>query len=228
MRGAKIINRKFETQRRQKVLLGLLFLCVGLVFFSDARAVSVERWDFDVYLDDKKVGSHLFEIKEEGGVRQVQSEAAFKVTVLLIPAYRYEHTSSERWRGDCLQNISASTNANGKRLQVEGEIDQQAFQIDTGEEQTQLPECVMTFAYWNPSFLQQPQLLNPQTGEYLDVEVEHDGSEQLTVRGEAVAAQRYTVKAKKVDVTLWYSDDNEWLALESVAKGGRIIRYELS
>lgn len=212
----------------QRVLLTLLFSCVAIATVNDARAVSVERWNFDVFLDDKKVGSHLFEIKEEDGVRQVQSEAQFKVTVLFIPAYRYEHSSNELWQGNCLQNISASTNANGKRLQVVGEKDKQAFEIDTGDGRATLPECIMTFAYWNPSFLQQPRLLNPQTGEYLDVEVEHGGSDQLTVRGEVVATQRYTVKAKKVDVTLWYSDDNEWLALESVAKGGRIIRYELS
>jgi hypothetical protein len=31
-----------------------------------------------------------------------------------------------------------------------------------------------------------------------------------------------------MDITLWYSESAEWLALESVAKGGRIIRYELS
>jgi hypothetical protein len=29
-------------------------------------------------------------------------------------------------------------------------------------------------------------------------------------------------------LTLWYSPDDEWLALESVAEGGHIIRYELS
>jgi hypothetical protein len=31
-----------------------------------------------------------------------------------------------------------------------------------------------------------------------------------------------------MDITLWYSENSEWLALESVAKGGRILRYELS
>jgi hypothetical protein len=31
-----------------------------------------------------------------------------------------------------------------------------------------------------------------------------------------------------VYLTLWYSPDDEWLALESVAKGGHILRYGLS
>lgn len=86
----------------------------------------------------------------------------------------------------------------------------------------------MTFAYWNPEFLEQPQLLNPQTGEFVDIRVEEVGNELLEIRGQTVAATRFSLKAREVDLTLWYSSDDEWLALESVAKGGHIIRYELS
>jgi hypothetical protein len=92
----------------------------------------------------------------------------------------------------------------------------------------ELPECVMTFAYWNSDFLDQSRLLNPQTGEYVDVRVEKVGNETLEVRGQSVAATRFKLTAYEVDLTLWYSQDNEWLALESIAKGGHIIRYELS
>ena len=86
----------------------------------------------------------------------------------------------------------------------------------------------MTFAYWNAEFLDQPRLLNPQTGEYVDVVVEKVGDEILKVRGQPVAATRFKLTAHDVDLTLWYSLNHEWLALESVAKGGHIIRYELS
>ena len=41
-------------------------------------------------------------------------------------------------------------------------------------------------------------------------------------------ASAYQVKARNVDITVYYSDDDEWLGLESVAKGGRIIRYVLT
>ena len=39
---------------------------------------------------------------------------------------------------------------------------------------------------------------------------------------------RHKLLVIEVNLTLWYSPDDEWLALESVAKGGHIIRYELS
>jgi hypothetical protein len=50
----------------------------------------------------------------------------------------------------------------------------------------------------------------------------------LEVRGQTVDATRFKLTANEIDLTLWYSQDDEWLALESIAKGGHIIRYELS
>jgi len=86
----------------------------------------------------------------------------------------------------------------------------------------------MTFAYWNPVFLQQDRLLNPQTGDFLSVDVELMGVELLEVRGEMMQAQRYKITAKDIDLMVWYSNEDEWLGLESIAKPGQVIRYELS
>ena len=60
------------------------------------------------------------------------------------------------------------------------------------------------------------------------VTVEELAPDILEVRGEPVTAVRYKLTAKKMDLTLWYSEDQDWLALESVARGGHVIRYELS
>ena len=62
----------------------------------------------------------------------------------------------------------------------------------------------------------------------MDVSIQKVGDEILQVRGQPVAARRFKLTAREVDLTLWYSPNDEWLALESVAKGGHIIRYELS
>lgn len=210
------------------VMIGLFCLAFISPVPATERVQSVDHWDFDVYLNDKKVGKHSFRVSEADGMKQVQSEANFNYKILFIPAYRYEHSAAERWDNNCLAEVDASTNANGKFIQVSGERTGGGFLVERGDNPTQLPQCVMTFAYWNPDFLRESQLLNPQTGEYVDVHVEEVGDEMLEVRGQAVAATRFKLTAYEVDLTLWYSSDNEWLALESVAKGGHIIRYELS
>ena len=187
-----------------------------------------DEYSFNVFLDDKKVGTHVFEVRDTGGEKEVQSIADFKVKFWFISAYTYEHTNVERWDEDCLLTFDADTRVNGERIAVSGATSASGFVVDKGESQQMLPECVMSFAYWNPEFLKQERLLNPQTGDFLDVNVELVGEDELQVRGQQVNAQLYKVTARGIDLMVWYSTDAEWLALESVAKGGRVIRYELS
>ena len=210
------------------VMIGLFVLAFAFPGPSTAGVSGESRWDFTVYLNDRKVGRHTFEVVNGDGRTRVRSEAKFKYTILLIPAYRYEHVANERWADNCLLDFEARTNANGDRIRVSGTQSGDGFVVDQGGNTVELPDCVMSFAYWNPEFLQEPSLLNPQTGEYVDVNVENVGVEMLEVRGEPVPATRYRLTAYEVDLQLWYSPDGKWLALESVAEGGHIIRYELS
>lgn len=183
---------------------------------------------FDVFLDGKKIGYHRFDIAGQKSNAAVRSEASFDVKFLFVTAFSYRHSAMENWSGGCLDEIEARTDSNGKELSILGERSGGAFVIDTGEQEAELPECVMSFAYWNPGFLEQPRLLNPQTGEYLEVSVEELGRDIVTLDGREVPARSVRLTARQMDITLWYSENAEWLALESVAKGGRIIRYELS
>ncbi len=203
-------------------------LLVTFLMFGMASQVSADEWNFDVYLDGKKVGTHLFEVVDADGQRHVQSNASFDVKILFFTAYRYEHTNIESWADNCLLTFDANTNVNGKPTAVSGATGEDGFIVEKLSGQELLPDCVMSFAYWNPAFLKEERLLNPQTGEFLDVEVELMGTENLEVRGEQVAAERYKITARGIDLMVWYSSNDEWLGLESFAKKGHIIRYELS
>jgi hypothetical protein len=210
-----------------------LLLAVSLLFAISSWAAASndsanETLMFDVFLDGKKIGYHRFEIDGPKSSAAVRSEASFDVKVLFVTAFSYRHSAEENWAGGCLSEIEARTDSNGKKLNVVGTRTDDGFVIDTGEREAELPACVMSFAYWNPGFLEQPRLLNPQTGEYLEVEVEELGKDLLNVDGRQVPARSVRLTARQMDITIWYSENSEWLALESVAKGGRIIRYELS
>jgi hypothetical protein len=202
-----------------------ILLCLLLLPTSQSNA---NEWNFNVFLDGKKVGTHLFEVVDADEQRLVQSIADFKVKILFFSAYSYQHTNMERWSDNCLLAFDAKTKVNGKRTEVSGETADAGFMVERSDTQELLPACVMTFAYWNPEFLKQERLLNPQTGEFLDVEVKLMGSDEFEVHGEQVTAQRYKITAKEIDLLVWYSSDNEWLGLESIAKTGHVIRYELS
>ena len=98
--------------------------------------------------------------------------------------------------------------------------------MTTGGAVAAIEPCVQTFAYWNPRILDATRLLNPQTGEYLPVQVLALGRESL---GEYPDAQRYRLLGdaggKPLHIDLWYTPAREWLALESRTPEGRRVRY---
>jgi len=187
-------------------------LLLGALLAPALAPASAEReWRFRVLLDASEVGTHTFRVTERGGERLVTSDAHFKVKLLFINAYTYAHEARERWQGDCLLELDARTDDNGERVTV----------------RKRPPACVMSFAYWNPSMLQQKQLLNAQTGELTEVRIESLGEETLRVRGAALSARRYAVHAPQFRIDLWYAADASWVQLESRTASGRLLRYEI-
>lgn len=85
----------------------------------------------------------------------------------------------------------------------------------------------MTYAYWDMRFLQQPRLLNPQTGLYDAVRVSEQGTEALSIGGREVRARRYQLVSDQLLIDLWYSPEGEWLQLHSTTRSGRQLRYRL-
>lgn len=216
-------------------LFAALALLAVLFFTPEARAGAPGSsgshpgegsWRFRVYLDDKEIGYHHFFLAGEGEHHQVRSEARFEYRLLFVKLFDYEHENLETWRGGCLQSIRSRTDSNGDQFVVEGRRKEDAFRITGSDGTAALPACIMTFAYWNPAFLDQERLLNSQDGSFMDVEVGPPERDELVVNGQSLSSYRYRLEAGELQLDLWYSDDQQWLALESEVGGGRTLRYE--
>jgi hypothetical protein len=202
----------------------IAILTLLILFALPAHA---QEWAFKVYLDKSHIGEHTFRLDEKDGAKNLNSSAKFNVKLLFINAYSYLHKAQETWRGDCLTSLEARTEENKEITQVKGELNSSEFKVDAPKGQLDLPTCVMTFAYWNPKMLQQSKLLNPQTGEWLDVRIKSMGMEDIDVRGKKVQAERYRLEATKMKIDLWYGKAQEWLALQSTTPEGYLINYKL-
>ena len=218
---------------RLSFLFLLALVAAGAGLLSNPAVANIpkptitQEWNFKVFLDDKEIGFHDYRVIGQGESRRVETEASFDVKILFFNAYSYRHNNVETWDADCLTNIDAATDANGDRFSVMGESRDDAFVVRTADSESNLPACVMSFAYWNPEMLRATRLLNSQTGEFERVDVRSLGRDSVRYGDETVAAQRYDLLVNDQAVSLWYADDDgRWLALESPARGGRTIRYE--
>ena len=208
------------------ILLFIALLVVSATASATAQADNRE-WRFQVFLDDKEIGQHDFLLQKQDDGLLLQSEANFEYRLLFVKLYGYQHQATETWSGNCLTGMQSTTDDNGNPFQVSGELQSGQFIVRGAAGVNELPPCSMSFAYWNPAFLQQERLINIQNGELVDIQVSDPEPEQLLVRGELRDAYRYQLRAGEMNIELWYSDNNEWLALESDARGGRRLRYVL-
>jgi len=211
-------------------LIGLLAavfssLLIANTSINDSQAT--QQWRFTVLLDNEEIGFHNFIVENREDQQLIYSNARFDVKFLFFTAYTYEHSNVEQWRGQCLTKINAVTNDNGENYSVVGENSSDGFIVKTEDAKNIYSSCVKTFAYWDPSFLQTPLLLNSQTGELVDVEVDYMGEDKLSVNGNDVAARKYRLLGEKLQIDLWYSDEDRWLALESLTESGHRIRYQM-
>ena len=207
-----------------------LAACTLLLACTAAQAQTRE-WNFQVFLDDRPIGHHHFNLRSgSDGERELKSEARFDVKLLFINAYKYVHDASERWRGNCLARLNARTDDNGDRSEVNAEQQGERVTVNTvaaAPARDAADGCLMTYAYWNPEMLKQKRLLNSQTGKVETVNISALGEDKINVRGAAVTAQRYRISGGKHSIELWYGTDNTWLALQSTLDSGRKLRYLL-
>jgi len=208
-------------------LVALVLATVAIPAQADEPSPTQRQWRFQVFLDDTEIGYHDFFLEQRGESQVLRTVAEFEYKLLFVKLYDYEHENSEEWRDGCLSRIESITDDNGKAFTVLGQQQPGAFVVQANRGAASLPPCVMSFAYWDPVFLKQKQLLNSQNGDYVEVQVSAPETTELEVQGEMRKAMRYDLAAGPLKLQLWYSMDSEWLGLESETESGRILRYKL-
>ena len=197
-----------------------------LLFSLLSSNLIANEWRFDVILNDEVIGKHSF--------KQVDNEshslAKFKLKFMFMNI-SYEHDSKETWNEDCLQSIISSTNDDGELFNVNGRKNNTKFEVSSNNNEKSLPECIMTFAYWNPKILNQKKLMNSQDGEWLDVVIKNIGIEKRDVRGQQIDAKHYKIQAIKDGdeefiIDVWYDDNMSLIGLKSPTPIGDLI-YKL-
>lgn len=207
-----------------KLLIVSFILLVGNVSHASQQTQS---WKFKVYLGDREIGEHSFNLSSVQNAVHVTTNANFDVYILFINAYSYRHNNQEIWNDSCLKSIHSITDDNGTRFRVIGKTVNDKLHVTTHDNQYVRSGCIKTFAYWDPSFLQSEMLLNSQTGEIVPVSITFLGAEKIAVRDETVTARRYQLVTDEFTIDLWYSMQDEWLALNSTTPNGNILKYRI-
>ena len=178
-------------------------------------------------LDGLSIGTHRFVLQESADDRRLTSDARFRVRLLVIDAYSYDHHAEEAWRGDCLAALDSTTVERGKTTTVKGRQEEEGFVMDGPRGRESAGACAMTFAYWNPRILQQRSLVNPQTGAPTPVTVKPTGRARISAHGAVQDATGYRIDTEKTHIDVFYAPSGDWIGLRSTTREGHVLDYRL-
>lgn len=202
---------------RRFCLLASLVTTLGLV-----SPVQAQELTFRVWAGDREIGSHRFEVSQQGDEATVLSKAIYNVKVMFINVFKYEHTAAEQWQGNCLSSLQSNTVENGEKTRVDGQLREGVFAVErNGQTLQPASDCVATYAYWDPARLQRTTLMNAQTGEVADVEYRDLGKRPVPRLDQT--ANAVEISSASSDIQLWYSDEGQWIALQTQADGQPIV-----
>ena len=197
--------------------LALMLLCCSHLLWAEAEAE--KSWSFKVLINDREVGSHRFEVVEQGELLSVTSKMALDFKVLLIKRVVYQHQATETWNAGCLTGASSETSRQGKKLRLQAGALGSGLSVQSEQGSALLEGCVRSFAYWDPKLLQSENLLNIETGEYLPVVI----SSRISAED---STTHMTIALPKGDIHLQYDASGDWMSLQTKLKTGAELKYQ--
>ena len=201
-----LLFRVAKNSMRPASFLLWLGLSAGLYSCAAFANPPQKEWRFNALLDGKPIGEHRYSLERHGDELELFSEADFSVKYLYIEFYSYHHTARERWQSGCLNELRARTEEQGDITTVDGDKNAGAFMVRDAKGAREIPApCVSTYAYWNIAMLRQTHLLNPQTGEWLEIKVQQLGNDPVKTSKRNLTARHYRVTTDKARIDLWYS-----------------------
>ena len=216
--------RKEKTLGLTVGLLTLYAVSCPQISYGDTEnsyeSVEMEFWVFDAFVGKKRIGVHEFEVVRARDQITAKSSASFEYEVLKIPLFSYEHSVVEIYNSEtCLESISSETTTNSKRIEMLGERLGDKFLVRGNRNDDHEIDCLMPFAYWSPNLLDQNLLLNGQTGALVDIRVS---------RGETLErGGNYLLLGENLEIELFYSEEGQWVGLQSKLPFGRTLKYSL-
>jgi len=218
--------RRKRTRQRALRRLGnrglatmMLFACSSL--FAEQRATYL----FDVYFDDRLVGTHRFvRTTTDNGRDIIESHADFQLKILFFNAFQYQHHSQEVWQNDCLVALTAETEsrrgAEQTELSQEGSLPR--LTVNGAEKEIAAPlDCLSTFAYWRRDLTSRSHLMNAQSGDVVPVQI------QTLPVAEDATDERIRISSDKLNIDVIYDLEGDWIGLETALPKDHRLTYRL-
>lgn len=200
--------------------LGAALLAVGMAVGVGAAAEAAMppvpptgEQHYNILRDRERIGTQINRYMLDGDRLTVHTRMDIEVSVLFITAYKFELESREEWVDGQLVALTTRAVDGGKRKSVDLRADADAglLQISyNGKERSAPPAGTLPASLWNPATVEQSALVDILNGKTRDVRIRPVGKEVITIGGQPVEAQHYSMTGE-LERELWYGTDGQLL-----------------
>jgi len=189
----------------------------------------LERIEFDIYRNNKKIGTHIFFFSEADGQLAVKSEINFEIKKFGMVLYTYHVEGTEIYEDGKLIKFNSITDQNGKKKYVNMFLEnEEEYNIDGSSYQGNVPTAYLLGTWWNHSIVEAPAQISAVSGRIIKQKVTFLGKETIELDGKTYNTLHFNFsstdkklsKGKKLDTDIWYDEKTlNWVKATFKKKG---------
>ena len=212
-----------------KTIILLIFLSFPLSVNAHVQHYEdLNRIEFDIYRNNKHIGTHIFSFKKSEGQLAVESEINFEIKKLGIVFYSYHVKGTEIYKAGRLIKFNSKTNQNGKHKYVNLKLEDGEYTIDGSSYKGKVPEDYLLGTWWNHSIVQAKAQISAVSGRIIKQKVTFLGKETIKFGDKSYNTLHYNFsstdkklgKGKKLNTDVWYDEKTlNWVKASFKKKG---------
>jgi len=212
-----------------KILILLFFSSFSLSAIAHVQHYDdLNRIEFDIYRNNKHIGTHIFSFKELEGQLAVESEINFEIKKFGIVVYSYHVKGTEIYNSKKLIKFNSKTNQNGKHKYVNLKLENGEYIIDGSSYKGNVPEDYILGTWWNHSIIKAEAQISAVSGRIIKQKVSFLGKETIKFGDKIYNTLHYNFsstdkklgKGKKLNTDVWYDEKNlNWIKASFTNKG---------
>jgi len=190
---------------------------------------NLNNLEFDIYRNNKRIGTHVFSFKRSGDELTVESEINFEIKKLGVVLYSYHVKGAEIYKNGKLVEFKSKTNQNKKKKYVNLKLtDNNEFLIDGSSYKGKAPIDYVIGTWWNHSIVKSKAQISAVSGRIIMQKVKFLGKETLNFNGKTYETLHFNIssvdkklsKDKKLNTDVWYDEKTlNWVKATFNKKG---------
>ena len=212
-----------------KIIILLIFVSFPLSVNAHVQHYEdLNRIEFDIYRNNKHIGTHIFSFKKSEGQLSIESEINFEIKKLGIVFYSYHVKGTEIYKAGRLIKFNSKTNQNGKHKYVNLKLEDGEYTIDGSSYKGKVPEDYLLGTWWNHSIVKAQAQISAVSGRIIKQKVTFLGKETIKINDKSYETLHFNFsstdnnlsKNKRLNTDVWYDEKTlNWIRASFEKKG---------